>query len=111
MELLDSSPLLPAHAGLEAYSVLTRLPPPHRVDATSVNTFLSHEFGPSWLTFPGDAVAALVAELATLGIVGGATYDGLIGFTARAAGAILFTCDRRARLVYDRLGVDVRFVG
>jgi predicted nucleic acid-binding protein len=70
-----------------------------------------HAFPAPWLTLSGEAVASLVAELAALGIAGGSTYDGLIAATARTAGATLHTCDRRGRLIYDRLGVDVRFVG
>ena len=58
----------------------------------------------------GEALAALVGDLAERGIAGGATYDGLIGRTAKAVGATLYTCDRRARLIYERLGVEVRFV-
>jgi toxin FitB len=56
-------------------------------------------------------LAQLVRELAERGIWGGAAYDGLIGATAKSAGATLYTCDRRARLTYEQLGVDVRFVG
>ena len=56
-------------------------------------------------------MARLIDELVLRGISGGATYDALIGMTAKAAGATLHTCDRRARLVYERLDVEVRFVG
>jgi len=111
LEVLDLAPGLPAHAGLEAYSVLTRLPPPHRASPADVRTFLAHEFPAPWLALPGEAVAELVRELAERGIAGGATYDGVIGQTAKAAGGTLYTCDRRARRVYERLGVEVRFIG
>lgn len=110
-KILDLPTRLPAHAALETYSVLTRLPPPHRANPGEVSDFLGREFADAWLTLPGPAIATFIVELAEHGIVGGATYDGLIGVTARAAGATLFTCDRRARLVYERLGVEVEFVG
>jgi len=111
LDVVQSSPTLPGHAGLEAYSVLTRLPPPHRANKDDVRAFLARTFPGEWLVLPGKAVALLVEEFARRGIYGGATYDGLIGATARASGAVLHTCDRRARLVYERLGVEVRFVG
>jgi hypothetical protein len=111
LEVLDLEPRLPAHAGLEAYSVLTRLPAPHRSRPADVRTFLVHEFPRPWLTLDGEAVARLLGELVEQGIAGGTVYDGLIGAAAKAAGAPLYTCDRRARVTYDRLGVVVRFVG
>lgn len=41
---LAAGPRLPAHAGLEAYSVLTRLPEPFRADAGVVAEFLARSF-------------------------------------------------------------------
>ncbi len=111
LDVLDGHARLPAHAGLEVFSVLTRLPPPHRAAPADVGAFLANEFEDDWLALAGDAVAKLLGELVDRGIAGGATYDGLIGATARASGATLYTCDRRARSVYEQLGVEVRFVG
>ncbi len=76
-----------------------------------MSAFLANEFPPPWLTLPGDHIASLIDALAELGVTGGGTYDGLIGSTAKTAGATLWTCDRRARSIYERLGVEVRFVG
>lgn len=76
-----------------------------------MRAFLARAFPDDWLVLPGPAIARLIDELVQRGISGGATYDALIGVTAKAAGATLHTCDRRARLVYERLGVEVRFVG
>jgi predicted nucleic acid-binding protein len=109
--VLDLSPRLPAHAGLETYSVLTRFPAPNRAKAVDVRAFLRKEFPGPWLDLAGEAVPELIDLLVDQDIVGGATYDALVGSTAKAAGATLYTCDRRARLVYERIGVDVRFVG
>lgn len=109
--VLDRAPRLPGHAALEAYSVLTRLPGPERAMAVDVSIFLEREFGDPWLTLSGSDLAALVPKLAALGIAGGATYDALIGATVKQANATLITRDRRARLIYERLGVDVEFVG
>jgi predicted nucleic acid-binding protein len=109
--VLDLAPRLPTHAGLEAYSVLTRLPDPNRARAVDVQAFLRKEFPEPWLNLAGDGTAAFIDRLVQSGIVGGATYDALVGATAKAAGATLYTCDRRARPIYERFEVDVQFVG
>jgi predicted nucleic acid-binding protein len=108
---LDAGPRLPGHAGLEAYSVLTRLPPPHRAAASDVATFLRDEFREPWLNLGRAQLAAVIDRLASLGITGGATYDAVIGLTVKDAGATLLTRDRRALTIYQRLGVEVEFVG
>ena len=109
--ILDDAPRIPGHAALEAYSVLTRLPAPHRAPADQVRIFLEAAFPEPWLTLKGQELAPLVARLAELRITGGGTYDALIGATALSAGATLITRDRRARLIYERLGVEVMFIG
>jgi predicted nucleic acid-binding protein len=91
--------------------VLTRLPPLHRAAPANVRAFLANEFPEPWLALAGENVAKLLGELVDRGISGGATYDGLIGATAKSAGATLYTCDRRARGIYELLGVEVQFVG
>jgi predicted nucleic acid-binding protein len=108
---LDAGPRLPGHAGMEAYSVLTRLPSPHRAGASEVGSFLRSEFREPWLVLDGNDLASLVGQLVALGITGGPTYDALIGATAKQAGATLITRDRRAFATYQRLGVDVEFFG
>ena len=109
--ILDRAPRLPGHAGLEAYSVLTRLPRPNRASAADVQAFLQREFREPWLALPGPEVAALIPRLIAAGIIGGATYDALIAATAQHAGARLVTYDRRALVLYERLGVEVEFLG
>ena len=108
---LDAAPRLPGHAGLEAYSVLTRLPAPHRATGSDVAAFLRDEFREPWLNLGGAELAAVIDRLVSLGISGGATYDAVIGLTVKSAGATLLTRDRRALTVYERLGVDIEFVG
>ena len=83
---LDVAPRLPGHAGLEAYSVLTRLPPPHRAHPNDVGAFLRAEFREPWLEMDGAELASLVVRLADLGVTGGATYDAVIGATVKQAG-------------------------
>jgi hypothetical protein len=94
-----------AHAALETYSVLTRLPPPHRVGAVAVHAYLTNVAASDYLTLDARSHRGLIDDLATHGIVGGATYDALVGLTAKDAGATLVTRDMRAVTTYERLGV------
>lgn len=105
LDALDLQPVLVAHCALEAYSVLTRLPAPHRADAALVVAFLSETFRGPAIALPAKRSARLPAELAAVGISGGATYDGLVAMTAAARGALLLTLDARAEATYRRCGV------
>lgn len=109
--IVEAGVSIPAHAALETYSVVTRLPPPHRGRPDHVLSFLRESFGSEWLTLSGGAVRDLIAELASRGIHGGPTYDGLIAATVKAAGGRLLTRDLRAKSTYELLGIDVEFVG
>jgi predicted nucleic acid-binding protein len=107
---LSRSPQLPAHVYLEAYSVLTRLPPPHRAAPRVVVDFLASRFPAGPLTLPGREQERLLREVERAGLSGGGVYDALVGATARHAGALLLTRDRRALTVYERLGVRYEVV-
>lgn len=96
---------LPAHVLLESFSVLTRLPPPHRAAAPLVESFLAERFPAAPLTLPGHAHRALLGTAVAAGLTGGAIYDALIAATARHSGATLLTRDRRAAATYERVGV------
>jgi len=109
-EVLAEKPQLPAHTGLEAYSVLTRLPEPFRAEPHIVAEFLQATFTADRLVLGAEEQAALPGRLAGLGICGGEVYDALIGFTVRAAGAELVTLDRRALLTYECCRVPVRLL-
>ncbi len=100
---------LPAHCLLEAYSVLTRLPPPHRLDPRAALDLL-RAFADAPLTLGKDAYASLLGRLVESGISGGAAYDALIGVTAAHHDALLLSRDRRAGRVYDLLGVGFEMV-
>jgi predicted nucleic acid-binding protein len=97
---------LPRHVALEAYSVLTRLPMPHRFPSAPVVEFLTRRFPAAWLGLDPDGHRELLLEANSLGLTGGAIYDALVGATARSAGARLLSRDRRAAPVYRALGVD-----
>jgi predicted nucleic acid-binding protein len=108
---LARGPRVPAHVLLEAYSVLTRLPPPHRAPADVVSAFLRERFGEAPLSLPPRAYLELVVSMAGAGLTGGAIYDALIASCARNAGATLLTRDERALPVYERVGVRYELVG
>jgi predicted nucleic acid-binding protein len=103
---LSRKPRVPAHVLVEAYSVLTRLPPPHRAPADLVAAFLAERFPEAPLVLPARAHLELVEASARNGLAGGAIYDALIAATARHAGATLLTRDRRARTVYEWMKVS-----
>lgn len=109
-ETLVDGVRLPAHAGLEAYSVLTRLPEPFRAEPAVVAEFLRATFTAGRLTLAAQVQASMPDRLAAIGISGGAIYDALIGLTADAAGAELVTLDRRALETYERCHVTARLL-
>jgi predicted nucleic acid-binding protein len=107
---LARKPRLPAHVLIETYSVLTRLPAPHRAPADLVAGFLSERFPATLLTLSASAYRDLVGSAVTAGLIGGAVYDALIAETAKRAGALLLTRDRRALATYERIGVRYELV-
>lgn len=101
---------LSGHAAFEAYSVLTRLPAPHRQRPSTIATLLTEAF-PGTRHLSARAALRVTIRLAELGIAGGAVYDGLVGATAVEAGLPLATRDRRALATYRALEVDIEFIG
>lgn len=108
---LARRPRLPAHVALESFSVLTRLPPPHRALPAVVSEFLSATFTAAPLALPAKEQFELVAIATRAGLAGGAIYDALVGATAKRAGATLLTRDRRALATYEALGVRHELLG
>lgn len=98
------------HVILESYSVLTRLPAPHRVSPRLAKAQLM-----SWLRLPpitlaGDQHERLLDALAASGLAGGTVYDGLVALTALSVGGTLLTLDRRAAPTYEAIGSDYRLI-
>ncbi|MBA2566755.1 MAG: PIN domain-containing protein [Thermoleophilaceae bacterium] len=108
--VLAAAPRLVAHTALEAYSVLTRLPEPFRVDPAIAVEFLERTFRSERLALDPDAHACAPRTLSEAGVGGGATYDGVIALAAREAGAQVVTLDRRALDTYARCGADARLL-
>lgn len=102
---LDGGLRLIEHCALETYSVLTRLPPPHRTSGEVVREFLTARFPEPWLRMNEQAYKDFIRGLADRGVTGGAAYDALVAATAAGCNAELVTCDRRALPVYERYGL------
>ena len=78
-----------AHAVVEAYAVLTRLPAPHRLASPDAWTLVRANFvdGVALVVLDAPAHIAVLEELARAGIGGGRTYDQLIAACAEQSGA------------------------
>ena len=107
---LDGGLRLIDHCALETYSVLTRLPPPHRSSGDVVRDFLAARFPQPLLRLSGSAYKGFILDLADRGVTGGAAYDALVAATAAGCGADLVSCDRRALTVYERYGVRAQLL-
>lgn len=106
LRVLERRPRLPVHVVAETYSVLTRLPPPHRTSFEVAAQFIALRFQNPFLHLSDDGLRSTLGTAATARIGGGAIYDALIAATAAEAGAVLLTRDRRAVGVYETLGTQ-----
>lgn len=102
---------IPAHALLEAYAVLTRLPSGLAVPASAAASVLARRFADPPLRLDDSEERAAVQTMARAGVLGGSSYDGLVALQARAHGRTLLTLDTRAQVTYQRLGVAFSVIG
>lgn len=101
---------LSGHAAHETYAVLTRLPGDARLTPTDAVRLLRERFElPAVLDSRTSRAAP--GLLASAGVAGGATYDGLVALAARSARLPLASRDRRALSTYRVLGIDVEIPG
>jgi predicted nucleic acid-binding protein len=107
---LDGGLRLIEHCALETYSVLTRLPPPHRAPSMLVCDFLAARFPQPLLRLSVKAYKEFVLGMPGRAVTGGAAYDALVAATAAAHRAELVTCDRRALPMYERYGVRTQLL-
>jgi predicted nucleic acid-binding protein len=79
-----------AHALVETYAVLTRLPPPHRLAPADAWTLVKENFiaNAAVVALSASDHATLLGRLAKAGVRGGRTYDGLIAVCAERTGAV-----------------------
>ena len=100
--VLDGGLRLVEHCALETYSVLTRLPAPHRASGEVVREFLKARFSQPFLRLSAAAYKDFLSELPGRGVSGGAAYDALVAATVAYHDAELVSCDRRAAVIYER---------
>ena len=109
--VLDQGARLVEHCAVETYSVLTRLPPPHRCAPGVARDFIRSRFREPYLRLDAAAHREFVLSLPEHDIAGGASYDALVAATASLHDAQLVTFDRRAAAVYESYGVRASFLG
>jgi predicted nucleic acid-binding protein len=109
--VLDAGVRMIEHCALETYSVLTRLPPPHRCTGVVVRDFIRARFPQPFLRLDAASYRNFVMQLPEHEVSGGGAYDALVAATAAGCGADLVTCDRRAAAVYESYGVRTTFLG
>jgi predicted nucleic acid-binding protein len=101
---------LVAHAEIESYSVLTRLPEPFQIAPADMAEYLRRRYPGERMVLPESERHGLIARLARLSIAGGSVYDAIVATTAAHHDYGLLSCDRRAAATYDRLGVEVTYL-
>jgi predicted nucleic acid-binding protein len=99
-----------AHVALETYSVLTRLPPPHKADAVAAAAVLGARLPAVHAMLDASGYTAAPGQMAAASVSGGAAYDGLIGLTALKHNLELVSRDTRAARTYRALGVRFRLL-
>jgi predicted nucleic acid-binding protein len=109
-EALEACEATIAHVAVETYSVLTRLPPPHRVSPREAAQLVEARLPDDHVTLNAHAYGSAPRQLAEAQISGGATYDGLIALTALEHSLELLSRDRRAARTYRVLGVVYRLL-
>ena len=81
--------VLPLHALVEAYAVMTRLPPPHRLSGKDAVEILEGTLRArsTLIGLEGDEGWHLIRDFARRSVAGGTSYDGLILACALKGGA------------------------
>ena len=107
---VTSEAVIPAHVVTETYAVLTRMPAPFRMDAATVAAYLARQWGGRVIAPGAELYESLTAAAATAGVMGGGTYDALVGLTAHSLGHELLSLDLRAERTYRSLGIAYRLL-
>lgn len=110
-EALAAGPLIVAHAAVETYSVLTRLPEPHRAEPRIVDGYISGTFNSAKPGLTPERQSGLVGELAAVGVSGGAVYDAIVALSAGEFNLVLLSLDRRAAKTYRALDAEFELLG
>lgn len=100
---------LSGHALAETYAVLTRLPGDARVAAADARILIDDNFSEP-LLLSLERSGSVHRRFAEAGVLGGATYDGMVALAAQENNAVLATRDARAKATYDVLGVRTELI-
>ena len=107
--LVGRSKGLAGHAVFETYSVLTRLAPPDRLTPQAAQRLIEVNF-PHSRFLSSKGAGALVAQLSSSAVSGGAVYDALVAAAAVEHGLRLVSRDTRAAGTYRAMGVDLELL-
>jgi predicted nucleic acid-binding protein len=103
--------VISAHARLETYSVLTRLPAPHRLRPDVASELLAHWFPDAKVIVPSVRLSRSIVERCNRAEVhGGAVYDALVALTTAESKRTLLTRDERAAHTYGRLAISFELI-
>jgi hypothetical protein len=91
---------------IEAYSVLTRLPAGLAVAPGLAAETLERRFDEPSLRLDDAQRNGILRTFAGVGVLGGASYDGLVALEAKAHARTLLTLDERAQSTYRRVGAE-----
>ena len=104
-------PVIPVQAILECYSVLTRLPAPHRSPPEVARMAIEQTFSRTAIIagLRPEAAWSAIDNLARLGLGGGRVYDAAIATcVAEAGAAVLLTWDTKHFVPIAPAGLEVR---
>ncbi|MBI3697521.1 MAG: hypothetical protein HY238_22130 [Acidobacteria bacterium] len=106
--------MVPTHALLECFSVLTRLPGDYRMPSDEAKQLLEENFSTDAIVPGIDAglVWSCVAKVVQEKVVGGRVYDAIIAHSAVRAGAVvLVTWNAKDFLTVAPPGLEIREPG
>lgn len=102
---------IPAHALVETYSVLTRLPAAHRPERAVVVEALRARFPVEAVLVPSASTrVGIIERFDTADVEGGACNDAVVALTCIDNDEALLTCDERAARTYAALGIDYELI-
>jgi len=110
----DKSLVLPGPALIEAYSVMTRLPAPHRVRPPEAHALLEGTFEDSALvvTLTANELWRFVRTLSSNQTVGGRSYDAhILACADKANASVLLTFNERDFLALAHPEIEIRVPG
>jgi predicted nucleic acid-binding protein len=99
-----------AHSLAESYSVLTRLPAPHRIAPAEAMTLLESNFIRSVkvVALPSSAYVSLLRAAPQTDVSGGRTYDAIIAACARRVRArTLLTFNEQHFALFSSSGLEI----